>query len=295
MLTVKLPGRQSQTARRGAGTPPLAAVPALAVALVCALAILLVGPGAGRPMALAQGDPTPWPAAAEGLIQGDDGVWYYPCGACPAGPDDDPLATPPDAPADVPPLPPGFVSILVDTDKLTLTVYSDEVVWHQFRIAVGKNTTPTPLGEWTIRRKAIWGGGFGSRWMHLSIPWATYGIHGTNKPGSIGSRASGGCIRMRNRDAETLYRWVRVGTPVKAVGRPRGHFGEVPRPMHRSSIGSDVMRLQAALKDLGLYRGRIDGRFGWGTERAVREYQWVQLMPVTGVAGPETRGRLGLP
>lgn len=39
-------------------------------------------------------------------------------------------------------------------------------------------------------------------------------IHGTNRPGSIGTFASYGCIRMHNRDIIDLYERVRVGTPV---------------------------------------------------------------------------------
>ena len=42
-------------------------------------------------------------------------------------------------------------------------------------------------------------------------------IHGTNRPGSIGSWASYGCIRMHNRDVVDLYERVRVGTPVLMV------------------------------------------------------------------------------
>jgi peptidoglycan hydrolase-like protein with peptidoglycan-binding domain len=100
---------------------------------------------------------------------------------------------------------------------------------------------------------------------------------------------------MLNRDVRVLYSWVRVGTPVKVVGRPRSHFGEIPRTMRNSTIGSDVMRLQTALKQLGLYRGRIDGRFGSGTEKALRDFQWATFRKVTGVADQQTRQALGLP
>lgn len=41
-----------------------------------------------------------------------------------------------------------------------------------------------------------------------------YGIHGTDKPGSIGRAASHGCIRVRNADIAVLYDRVAVGTPV---------------------------------------------------------------------------------
>ena len=41
-----------------------------------------------------------------------------------------------------------------------------------------------------------------------------YRIHGTNDPGSIGSAASSGCIRMRNADVAHLYSKVRMGAKV---------------------------------------------------------------------------------
>ena len=40
------------------------------------------------------------------------------------------------------------------------------------------------------------------------------GIHGTGEPGSIGSRASHGCIRMSVPDVKRLYERVPVGALV---------------------------------------------------------------------------------
>jgi lipoprotein-anchoring transpeptidase ErfK/SrfK len=52
----------------------------------------------------------------------------------------------------------------------------------------------------------------GARAMYLSGSF--YRIHGTNAPGSIGSRATAGCIRMANEDVIDLYDRVKVGTKV---------------------------------------------------------------------------------
>lgn len=41
-----------------------------------------------------------------------------------------------------------------------------------------------------------------------------YALHGTNAPTSIGTSVSHGCVRLRDEDAETLFRIVPVGTPV---------------------------------------------------------------------------------
>ena len=50
-----------------------------------------------------------------------------------------------------------------------------------------------------------------ARWMGIVNG---VGIHGTGAPGSIGSRASHGCIRMTVPDVVDLYPRVPVGTPV---------------------------------------------------------------------------------
>ncbi len=48
----------------------------------------------------------------------------------------------------------------------------------------------------------------------LTLSGDQYAIHGTNRPDSIGTAASYGCIRMLNRDIVDLFDRVEVGTPV---------------------------------------------------------------------------------
>ncbi|MFE1600904.1 L,D-transpeptidase [Methylobacterium sp. ID0610] len=48
----------------------------------------------------------------------------------------------------------------------------------------------------------------------LTLDRGEYAIHGTNRPNSIGTFASYGCIRMYNQDVVDLFSRVGVGTPV---------------------------------------------------------------------------------
>ena len=48
----------------------------------------------------------------------------------------------------------------------------------------------------------------------LTLDLDEYAIHGTNRPSSIGTYASYGCIRMLNEDIVALYDHVSVGTRV---------------------------------------------------------------------------------
>lgn len=58
--------------------------------------------------------------------------------------------------------------------------------------------------------------------------------------------------------------------------------------------GNQVRGVQMALQSLGYDVGGVDGVFGNGTDRAVRQFQADQGLPVTGVVAGETRTRLGL-
>ena len=49
----------------------------------------------------------------------------------------------------------------------------------------------------------------------MGLGYKGYGIHGTNRPTSIGKAASHGCIRMRNQDVEELFDLVQVGDEVE--------------------------------------------------------------------------------
>ncbi len=48
----------------------------------------------------------------------------------------------------------------------------------------------------------------------LTLRGGKYAIHGTNRPASVGTFVSYGCIRMSNRDIVELCRLVDIGTPV---------------------------------------------------------------------------------
>jgi L,D-transpeptidase ErfK/SrfK len=109
----------------------------------------------------------------------------------------------------------GDTYIKINTSNLRLSFYKYDKLVKTYPVAVGKPNTPTPPGDWKVVTKQINpGGALGSRWMGLNVPWASYGIHGTNNPPTIGTRASMGCIRMYNHDVEELFEQVKIGTPV---------------------------------------------------------------------------------
>jgi len=187
--------------------------------------------------------------------------------------------------------PPGTKTIVINVSKRILELHSDGQFYKKYRIAVGKSDTPTPIGEWNVVWKDYnWGTGFGTRWMGLNVPWGIYGIHGTNKPWSIGQFASHGCIRMRNKDVEELFEWIPVGTSVRIEGRKM----KVGRTLKHQMSGSDVALLQMKLQELGYLKDRADGVFGTMTKEAVENYQREHNLELTGIVNKQVAELLGI-
>ena len=120
-------------------------------------------------------------------------------------------------------------TILVSLEDHRLALLENGVVKAIYPVAVGKVSTPSPTGTFTIVNHVVNPTYYhhgevippgpenpvGNRWMGLSI--AGYGIHGTNAPRSIGKAVSHGCIRMSQRDLDKLFAQVGVGDTVEIV------------------------------------------------------------------------------
>ncbi|MGI6412934.1 MAG: L,D-transpeptidase family protein [Syntrophomonadaceae bacterium] len=177
--------------------------------------------------------------------------------------------------------------IVVDLVSRKLTYYSD-TYQKTFKVAIGKSSTPSPIGNWIITQKAINPGGpFGARWMRLSVPWGGYGIHGTNNPKSIGKAISHGCIRMYNQDVISIYNITPIGTPVAIIGRV--YTG---RLLSLGSSGSEVKDVQKKLKLLRYYKYKVDGYYGEKTKQAVVKFQQANKLSPDGIVGPQTYNAL---
>jgi hypothetical protein len=186
------------------------------------------------------------------------------------------------------------IKVLIDINEKLLYVISGEDIMKKYSIASGRPDTPSPLGDFVITQKSRWGEGFGSAWLGLDVPWGTYGIHGTTNPGSIGHSASHGCIRMRNRDIDSLYRLVRVGTPVKIIGGMYGMLGNGFRKLAPGDRGADVYIVQKRLKQMGYYKGRLDGIYGKSLEKALNNFQKETHIPITNRIGTELYKKMGI-
>ncbi|MBQ9263903.1 MAG: L,D-transpeptidase family protein [Clostridia bacterium] len=189
---------------------------------------------------------------------------------------------------------PGERIVWIDLDRKSLTVYESGTAVAVFPIASGAADTPSPIGVFRVNsRFQTELSGFGTRFLGLNVPWGQYGIHGTNKPSSIGQNASHGCIRMRVKDAEKLYRMIPNGTKVVIEGGPYGPLSWGLRPLREGDRGADVRQLQQRL----MLRGDLwsaDGVYGAATKQAVAKAQRALGLAATGVADVSLQRKLGM-
>ena len=62
--------------------------------------------------------------------------------------------------------------------------------------------------------------------------------------------------------------------------------------IQRGAFGDDVIELQSRLQYISFYTGTIDGKFGYGTYWALRNFQEKYGLPVDGIAGSGTKKKL---
>ena len=152
-----------------------------------------------------------------------------------------------------------------------------------YPVGIGEEGRSTPVGAMFVERKAVkptWyvpasirrdhqqkgdplppevapgpDNPLGEYALYLSRP--SYVIHGTNKPYSIGLRATNGCIRLYPEDIRKLYQAAPVKTKVHIVnqpyliGRANGTlYLEVHAPQEEMNAGEVQKRLYARLKEL---------------------------------------------
>ncbi|HEV7602489.1 MAG TPA: L,D-transpeptidase [Bradyrhizobium sp.] len=142
-------------------------------------------------------------------------------------------------------------TIIIDTPNTYLYLVMGGGQAMRYGIGVGRDGF-TWAGTQSITKKAEWpdwtpppemiarqpylprqmaggpGNPLGARAMYLG--GTIYRIHGTNAPGTIGTRVSSGCIRLTNEDVADLYSRVNVGTKVVVLPQERrADLGQVVR------------------------------------------------------------------
>ncbi|MFA5110532.1 MAG: L,D-transpeptidase [Desulfobaccales bacterium] len=136
--------------------------------------------------------------------------------------------------------------LVINLPELNMYHFQSGVCQRRYALAVGKPSWPTPTGTYKIeekRKNPIWNvppsiqeemeemgmevvekvppgpkNPLGKFFMATSA--SGVGIHATNRPWSVGSYVSHGCIRMLPDEISQLFPQVEVGTPIKIIYRP---------------------------------------------------------------------------
>ena len=143
--------------------------------------------------------------------------------------------------------------IVVSIPDRKLALLENNHVVKIYDVAVGAAVRPSPRGEFQIARRlenptyykpgVVIGPGagnpLGTRWVGLNVKG--FGIHGTNRPDSIGHDASHGCIRLRNRDIEELFARVKVGDRVSLIAEHTDEVAQIFGPAPGSSSAQTLV------------------------------------------------------
>lgn len=115
----------------------------------------------------------------------------------------------------------------IDLSDHKLTVYEGDTVFLEDTVAIGKESTPTPLGRFYLRvllkapdPNEVYGpyayglSGYSETLEQFNGIDAQVGIHGNNDPSQLGRGASSGCIRMSNDAITRMASTLPLGTIV---------------------------------------------------------------------------------
>ena len=113
------------------------------------------------------------------------------------------------------------MEIVVTRRTYTMRVYLGDLLLRVYQVGHGKEGHETPVGDWKVIEKQldpVWyhpNGGrippgdprnlLGHYFIKLSGPRQGFGIHGTVKQSTVGTRSSLGCIRVRNNDMAKFF------------------------------------------------------------------------------------------
>ena len=121
--------------------------------------------------------------------------------------------------------------ILINIPARSLRLYDKDKCVAMYPVGIGTVNTKTPVGYFKVVEKVVnptWtdpddlkvvipsgeNNPLGYRWLGIG---GNYGIHGTNRPESVGHYVSNGCVRMVEADVEKVFDKVEVGTPVQII------------------------------------------------------------------------------
>ncbi|MBE9225793.1 L,D-transpeptidase [Phormidium sp. LEGE 05292] len=109
--------------------------------------------------------------------------------------------------------------IEVDLSQQKLIAWEGSKKVYRLNVSTGKSATPTITGTFTVQSKHVSGRMRGPDYNVPYVPYIMYfsggyAIHGAYWHNRFGTPVSHGCVNLRVSEAEKVFRWASVGTPV---------------------------------------------------------------------------------
>ena len=110
----------------------------------------------------------------------------------------------------------------IDLANQQVTAYEGQKAVFSALVSTGVAGMPTPLGDFKIYRKVRVQAMGGADYYLPNVEYVSYfhrgyALHGTYWHDNFGQPMSHGCVNMRNPDAQWVYAWAPVGTPVRVL------------------------------------------------------------------------------
>lgn len=191
--------------RHGTSVDALARLNGLASADLIAAGQILKLPGATGATGTSPRSPNP-----TGTDSGTDAAAAPPA----APPGSGGIAAPLPAPAGR-----GTREIVIDLSDQTLTAFEGGTPVRRVVVSTGKPATPTPVGFYRIYSRYRSQDMAGPGYYAPDVPFVQYfiggyAIHGTYWHTAFGTPVSHGCVNLPTPDAEWMWGWAGIGTPV---------------------------------------------------------------------------------
>jgi lipoprotein-anchoring transpeptidase ErfK/SrfK len=112
--------------------------------------------------------------------------------------------------------------IVVVLSQQKTYAFEDGVLVRHFVVSTGLPATPTVTGDYEVYVKYDAQRMTGPGYDLPGVPWVLYfyrgyALHGTYWHNNFGHPMSHGCVNMRTPEAEWIYSWAPVGTPVHVI------------------------------------------------------------------------------
>jgi LysM repeat protein len=112
--------------------------------------------------------------------------------------------------------------IVVVLSQQRAYAFENSQLLREFIVSTGLPRTPTVIGDFQVYIKLTAQRMTGPGYDLPNVPWVMYfyrdyALHGTYWHNNFGQPMSHGCVNFRTPDAQWLYEWAPMGTPVKVI------------------------------------------------------------------------------